>query len=807
MTITADQLLTETRITAAELMEDAKGAMGDAERALLSLQYSHANIDSLRIDAPVFGKDLLPDDPMEIDKQSSIGDFKNIADLDTKIILNHLGDEFEGKLPELLDIEDPLNLFKDGPELTEVELTAFNKPNTPSNLGLEKFPEKKFTDSSEYTYAITAPEDLITEEIPDNKFDDDSTYSFASNFDTEIPFESDYTVSTELDYPEIPTVLNNIDTDLIIADLPERIEPIKPVIIIPGFDEIAPIDQIDETGDLNKMLSDGFNDYSTIFKSVIQESVDGYLIKYNPKFHDQMRLLEDKVAKYIAGGTAMTDEVEDAIYQKAKDRNYIEYRKSLDSVRRESSRNGFILPNGVVQASSMNARFAFQDSNARTSADIAIKHAELEQANNHFALTLSNNLRTSMLSSGLNYVGSILSGLGQALDAAKTIVSSRIQYINSQIAIYNARLEAYKIKATVYETRLRAVTALIDIYKAEINALEALTNVDRAKIELVKTKADVLQVAASVYKTQMDAVNSKLELERLKISNQELKIKAFQLNLEIKKSKWDGYLNQIKGEDMIQRIKLSDQELKLKEFQTIKDLEIKGRQLNLDIKKTEWDGYLNQIKGEDIIQRIKLSDQELKLKEFQTSQELELKGHQLNLDIKKAEWDGFNSKLKGEELIISSDRNKLEANKLKAEIYSKEVQIVSDKLNAIYKHNDQLQQQYKNQILNFTTLMDTDKSKLSILNDVDKQKMAILALELQKYVAMSEIEMTKTKLNMQVNVDNVKNKFDATIKDAELMIKKAESVAQTSTSLANIYSNTASTVASSVIGMVSKSDV
>jgi hypothetical protein len=209
-------------------------------------------------------------------------------------------------------------------------------------------------------------------------------------------------ITTDFAFPDLPAEL--VNPVIAAPTLPDRIEPTAPTIALPSFDGVAPTGDMTPPEDLAGQMVAAYNDVRPAMVAAIGSHVDAWLTRHNPQFFTQLQRIEDQLATYLAGGTGLSSDVEDAIYERAKDKEIAEARRTSRQAYANAAARGFTIPDGAVFSQDARARQAASDNLARSANEIAIKQAEMEQANLQFAVTTSTGLRQAMLSASLSYL-------------------------------------------------------------------------------------------------------------------------------------------------------------------------------------------------------------------------------------------------------------------------------------------------------------------------------------------------------------------------------------------------------------------
>lgn len=359
-------------------------------------------------------------------------------------------------------------------------------------------------------------------------------------------------INTSIEFPEPPDqLINPLVADPVLGD---HVLPVKPDVVLPVFDASRPVLDADAPDDLPGQMQRAYRDVNPAMVSAMEGQVDAMIAKFSPRFHTAMESVEQQLARYLQGGTGFNPAVENAIYERNRDKVGAEYRRVRDTAWGEAADRGFTLPGGALMSAVLQARQGAADNLARASTEIAIKQAELEQANLQFAVTTSANLRTTMLNAALSYHSNLIQINGQALEFSKTAVGLVVETYNTAIKAYAAALDGYRADAAVYETRLKAAMAGIELYKAEIDALQAMVEVDTARVNVYRARLDALNSLASVYRSRIDAVAAKANMQKLKLELFQSQVQAYGAQVQAKNSEWQGYSAALSGEEAKARI-------------------------------------------------------------------------------------------------------------------------------------------------------------------------------------------------------------------------------------------------------------
>lgn len=353
-------------------------------------------------------------------------------------------------------------------------------------------------------------------------------------------------ITTDIAFPALPGELSlPLPLSPVITD---RAAPTAPIMALPSMDTMAPVfDGVTPT-DLPGKFSAAYRESSSSAIGLANGYVDAQLLKFNPRYTEQMARIETQLSKYLDGGTGLAPAVEDAIYARARGKNDAEARRVRDASYGEAAGRGFTLPTGALMSAMQQARQASADNNARAASDIVVMQAEMEQKNLQFAVSASASLRATMVNATLSYMQSLVGLNGQALDSAKSLLGATIELYNAQVKAFSVRLDGYRAEAAYYELKLKGALAKIEVYRGEISAMEALGNVDQLRVNLHRSRIDAISSLAGMYKTQVEAVVSRASLEKLKLDLFQSQVQSHSAQVQAKNAEWQGYSAQISGQ-------------------------------------------------------------------------------------------------------------------------------------------------------------------------------------------------------------------------------------------------------------------
>ena len=251
--------------------------------------------------------------------------------------------------------------------------------------------------------------------------------------------------------------------------------------------------------------------------------------------------LTARVRTMLAGGTGLPDAIWTALWDRARQKEEEAGLRLVQEATEEWAARGFSLPPGALAARVAAARQAVQSATATFAREIAIKQAEMEQANLQFAVAQGIALETLLL-------GQHNAAMQRAFEAARYAFEAAIHVYNARVALFNAELQAYQTEAQVYKTRIEAELARLEAYKAELEGQKLLGELNLQAVEIYKARLGAVQTEAEIYKTQVGAVEAALRANALRIEAFKALVEAYGERVRAKSAETQQYAEAVRGE-------------------------------------------------------------------------------------------------------------------------------------------------------------------------------------------------------------------------------------------------------------------
>lgn len=260
--------------------------------------------------------------------------------------------------------------------------------------------------------------------------------------------------------------------------------------------------------------------------------------KEEPYRTEVMDEVVGKLREIWAGGNGIPVAIEQALWERAAEREDIDLRRALSSLDVEYSSRGFTQPPGVLAAQKQALREESMLRKQTASRDIAIRMAEIHIDNVKFAC------EQGIAAENIYY--NIWSNMAQRqFEAARLQLDSELALFNAQVQLFNARQQAYSVKAEVWKAEIDArLTAL----RAEIDAELARGQLNEQRVKVYSEKISALLSQVEVYKAEMQGAALAEDANRNRIERYKAEVSAMAEKIQADKSRFDAYDSQVRGE-------------------------------------------------------------------------------------------------------------------------------------------------------------------------------------------------------------------------------------------------------------------
>lgn len=245
--------------------------------------------------------------------------------------------------------------------------------------------------------------------------------------------------------------------------------------------------------DISSDIKDAFDYAFTSFNENLKPQVLAYLDDFFPDISESIKTgSEQWLIDTINTGRYVPASVENAIWNRARDREVQDAQRAEQSLIDATAARGFDLPPGALAANIAANQTELSKKLATLEREIAIKDFDIANENTKFAIQQAVSMRVSFVGALADFIRSAMVQPGSAADYAKTILAAKTSFYDSALKLYSAQISGEELKSTVHlknkELEERADRLWLDGAKSATDD----------KIKAAQVRAQVATAAATV---------------------------------------------------------------------------------------------------------------------------------------------------------------------------------------------------------------------------------------------------------------------------------------------------------------------
>ncbi len=202
--------------------------------------------------------------------------------------------------------------------------------------------------------------------------------------------------------------------------------------------------------DFSTDVKDAFSYAFNTHNADLQPQVLNFLDQFFPDISGAIRTGSDNwIIDTIANGRGMPASVEDAIWNRERDRETQEAARAEQSAIDAAASRGFSMPPGALAAAITANQTELAKKNMTLGRDIAIKSFDLTNENMRFAIQQAIGLRTAFVSALGDFIKVAMAQPSQAVDYAKTILAAKTGLYDTAVRLYSAQIAEEELRTSV----------------------------------------------------------------------------------------------------------------------------------------------------------------------------------------------------------------------------------------------------------------------------------------------------------------------------------------------------------------------
>lgn len=264
------------------------------------------------------------------------------------------------------------------------------------------------------------------------------------------------------------------------------------------------------TSDFSQDVATAFNERFAQLNNDLRPQIEEYLEAFFPDIAEAVKTSSDEwIVSTILNGEYVPVEVENALWNRARDREVQDAQRTEESIVNASAARGFSLPDGVMTYTIAVNQQETQKRLSTISRDIALKAFDVMDANTKFAIQMAVSLRTSFVGALGNFINLAMQQPNQANDYARLILQSKTALHDAALNLYRSKMDEEKLRSTVGFGNADMYPKYADVF---INGRSKLTaaEINIAEVQAgtaIKAADTLARVAGSAFATRNSMVS------------------------------------------------------------------------------------------------------------------------------------------------------------------------------------------------------------------------------------------------------------------------------------------------------------
>lgn len=297
--------------------------------------------------------------------------------------------------------------------------------------------------------------------------------------------------------------------------------------------------------------------------------------------------------RITTGGTGLSQEVENAIWDRGRER---EARSQDDAVRalEQMESLGYALPPGMYLEARVRILTESDYANRGLSREVMIKSAELQLDNVKHALTTATQLEGTLI----DYTNKVEQ---RVFDATRYATEAGISIYNAKVQAYQAMVETYRAKVQAYQALVQAEVSRVEAYRAQIAAEQIKAQINSTLVEQYKVQADIALSNIEIYKAEIAGIQAKAQIEQTKVAVYGEQVRGFTARVNAYTAGVEAYRATIQGEAIKQEAYKTQVEgfsARVNASVAQINARIETYKARITAKEAEYEGYKAAVAGE-----------------------------------------------------------------------------------------------------------------------------------------------------------------------------------------------------------------
>ena len=248
------------------------------------------------------------------------------------------------------------------------------------------------------------------------------------------------------------------------------------------------------TTDFSVDVKDAFDHAFGSFNADLKPQIIDYLAEFFPDIAGAVRTGSDQwIIDTITSGGYVPVAVENAIWNRARDKEMQDAARAEQSIIDATAARGFSMPTGAMTAALLSLQQESVTRMATVARDIAVNSFNVANENIKFAIQQAIGLRTAFVGALGEFIKTAMIQPNGAAEYAKTILAAKSNLYDAATRLYSATVAEEQMRVEAMQKNVSLdLTALATWYQAKGTELQVTLGGGRAIVDAQVAKAEML---------------------------------------------------------------------------------------------------------------------------------------------------------------------------------------------------------------------------------------------------------------------------------------------------------------------------
>lgn len=298
-------------------------------------------------------------------------------------------------------------------------------------------------------------------------------------------------------------------------------------------------------------------------------------------------------ARIAGGGSGLSQEVENAIWDRGREREARSAREALLELEKMEAL-GYAFPPGAYLDARIKIATETDYANRGHSREAMIQSAQMAHETVLKALDSAVQLESMLV----NYTNSTEQRL---FEASKYATEAGVAIYNARVEAYGRMVQVYQTKVSIYQAQIQAEVSKVDAYKAQVQAEQAKSEVNTALVQQYKAQAEIALSNIEIFKAEIAGIQTKAEIEKTKVEVFGEQVRAYTARVGAYTAGVEAYRATLQAEQTkatVFQAQVDAYTARVNAAAKSSDVRIAAYRGLIDAKTAEWDGYKAQVQAE-----------------------------------------------------------------------------------------------------------------------------------------------------------------------------------------------------------------